>query len=293
MKKHPLPTGFMPGIYFNLSNDEYHKDKALSHSGINKILVSLPDYWVNSPLNPDRKFKKGDAMKFGEWCHTLLLEPERFYKTYNFAGSKNYLPGKETLTSVDYKLVKENVEALTKDPKTAAYFKGGYPEVSIFVRDPMTGVMLRIRVDYLRTFGSVDLKRLRTITNNQLGWLIADHGYDLQDYLYRFVIAEAKRQLRAGKIKAYGNYDPAWLKAFMDDEDTMFVFFVQRSEPPFVYRILTFDAEIQANARARVEDGIRKYQKAIESYGEKNWPLGSPVPEEFSIYHLPRRIFDN
>ena len=292
--KYKQPSGYAPGIYFGLHEDDYHRDKALSHSGITDILVSEMDYWENSPLNPHKKHKDSPAMAFGKQCHMMLLEEKKFFETYNIAGGR-WEKSKAgcTLTSSEFQLIKESAQIIKRDPDTAAYFQNGYPEVSIFVTDPATGIRLRIRVDYLRTFGCVDLKRLRSIQKKKLGYDIISYGYDIQDYLYRYVVGLAKQQLRAGKIKAYGDYDPAWLKAFMDDEDTMFVFFVQRSVRPYIYRIWHFDEHIRAEAKIITERGIQRYKHAIETYGETGWPDGSAKPGQFTIDDLPRRSLDD
>lgn len=292
MTKHSQPAGFAPGIYFNMSEDDYHGDKALSHSGITDILVSDRDYWENSALNPAREFKETDALKFGKRCHMMLMEEKKFFDTHNVAGS-GWKKDRITITSNEFALIKESTQIIRSDPATSDYFKHGYPEVSIFWVDPASSLRMRIRVDYLRTFGCIDLKRLRSIQKKKLGYDIIQYGYDLQDSLYREGVRQAKLALRAGKIKAHGDVDPVWLKAFMDDNDTMFVFFVQRSVRPYIYRVWHFDEHIRQEAKTLCERGIAKYKRAIETYGEAGWPYGSAKAETFSIDDMPRRSIDD
>lgn len=287
-KKHRQPDGFAPGIYFNMPEDAYHNDKALSHSGITDILISEMDYWENSPLNPEREFKESDAMKFGKRCHMMLLEEKKFFDMHNVAGS-GWKKDRVTITSNEFKLIKKSCDIIRSDPATSEYFKHGYPEVSIFWVDPATGIRLRIRVDYLRTFGCVDLKRLRSIQKKRLGYDIQQYGYDLQDYMYREGVAQAKIGLKKGTMQAHGEVAQSWLKAFMEDPDTLFVFFAQRSVRPFIYRIWHFDEYIREEAKQLVERGILKYKRAIETYGETGWPYGSAKAEIFSIDDMPRR----
>lgn len=300
-KKHKQPDGFAPGIYFNMPDDTYHNDKALSHSGITNILVSLMDYWEGSPLNPYKDYRETDALKFGKRCHMMLLEKDKFLATHNIAGG-SWQKGKPTIPSSEFQLIKESTRILRADPETNEYFLHGYPEVSIFWIDPATGIRLRIRVDYLRTFGCVDLKRLRSIQKKKIGYDVAQYGYDLQDHLYREGVRQAKIALRAGKIKAWDatkpdslvewKENPAWLKAFMDDPDTMFQFFVQRSVRPYIYKIWYFDEVIRRDAEALCQKGILKYKHAIETYGETGWPYGSARPEKFTCDDMPMRHFD-
>jgi len=301
MKKHKQPDGFAPGIYFNMPDDVYHADKALSHSGITNILVSLMDYWEASPLNPYREFKRSDALKFGTRCHMMLLEEKKFMQTYNVA-SKGWDKDKETIASSEFQLIKESTRILRADPDTNEYFLHGFPEVSIFFICPITGIRLRIRIDWLRTFGAVDLKRVKSIQTKKIGYDAAQYGWDIQQYLYTYGILQAKEGLRSGKMKAWDatnpkaivpwKADPVWLKAFTEDKDALFRLVVQRSVRPYIYRIWWFDEHIIANAQRLTEDGILKYKNAIEQYGETGWPYGSGRAEKFSIDNMPMRNFN-
>lgn len=47
-----------PGLYFGMSNEEYHADSALNTSGIKYILESPLTYWTNSTLNPEREVEE-------------------------------------------------------------------------------------------------------------------------------------------------------------------------------------------------------------------------------------------
>jgi hypothetical protein len=292
MKKHSQPKGLEPGIYFGLPEDKYHADPALSHGGMVHLLVHPLEYWHNSPLNPDKPFKETDAMTFGKRCHSLLLEPENFFKEYAVQGGKNYSVKKKFITRSDFQNISDSIEMIKAVPDAYSFFSNGYPEVTIVWRDEETGIMLRIRIDWLRYFGGIDYKRSKNIENNPLGWVIADYGYDIQDVLYRSGIAAIKGLLCRGKVKAHGLHDSKWLKNFMDEEETLFCFLFQRSIRPYVFRILTFEKEILDIASVRVRDAINIYKIHIQQYGVVSWPAGNPKPEEFSIYNLPRRIFD-
>jgi hypothetical protein len=287
------PDGLSPGIYFELSNEDYHKDSALSHSGMVNLLKSPLDFWSKSHMNPERKeFKPSDAMIFGTRCHELLLEPKRFYQTYNGTGKGWDINKKITINQSEFKKILASIEEIKAVPEDYAYFQDGFPEVSIIWEDPATGVRLRIRIDWLRTFGGVDYKRDRDIDDNALGWSIGRYGYDIQEVLYREGIAHAKEQLRQGKFKIFGTHDLVWLKRFQDEPRTYFRFFFQRSEAPYIYRIVWFDNDICSNARSHVEDAKRIYKEHIESHGTKRWPAKTTHSGEFSIYMLPKSAID-
>lgn len=296
--KNKQPAGLKPGIYFNLHNDAYHADPALSHSGMTKLLISYRDYWVHSPLNPDRpvwkKPKQGSAMWYGSMSHALLLEKSRFWRTYKVVGmshqgnSSDY----QWIGRDEYRELKAAIDEIREVPSAMALFEQGYPEVSIFWRCRVTGIMCRIRVDWLRHFGGIDYKRCRSTLNTQLGYQIAEHGLDLQDAFYREGIAEIKELLRTKKAVVEGDVDAEWLKAFIADEDALFRFFFQRSEAPYIFKVKYFDDDISSNARARIDDAKHLYKDSIARYGIEKPPAGTCEAEEFSIYHLPKRIFD-
>lgn len=293
MAKHKQPPGLAPGIYFGLPKEAYHSDPALGHSGMVDILESPLDYWIRSPLNPQRKDdRETDAMRFGDRCHLLLFEPDRFFEKYATAGMR-FTPGTTGLSSVEFLKIKESVDMIKRDKYAADHFAHGYPEVSIFWVDPESGVRLKIRVDYLRTFGGIDYKRCRSINRDFIGRQVADFGYDIQCWHYTDGIRHIKRLLKSGKVKAHGVVDKAWLKAFTEDPDCMFRFFFQRSDPPYVWRLFqSFDAEIMAIAQSDTRKAIDIYKNHVERYGSAMWPAGSNEAEELSIFHIPSWIRD-
>lgn len=291
---HPnQPKGFEPGIYFNMHEDKYHNDPAFNHSGMVNILTHPREYWEYSPLNPARTFKETDAMTYGKRCHSYLLEPDNFFKKYHVAGTKGGFDHKKVvLTPTEFYKIREAVDNIKQVPAAAKMFTDGYPEVTIIWDDPRTGIRCRIRLDWLRTFGGFDYKRCKDIQNNGLGWAIAEFGYDLQEALYRRGISEIKRLLREGKVKAHGLYDVKWLERFIADPRAGFAFIFQRSTRPFIFRIDEFDQEIQNMAETRIEDALDIYNENITAYGAEPWPPGDAKIGTFSIYHLPRRYFD-
>lgn len=292
MAKYKQPTGLAEGIYFGLSEDIYHDDPAFSHSGMVDILISPYDYWFKSVLNEKReKWKTTDAMVFGKRCHKFLLEGMDFFKHYNVHGMPND-DKKLWVSKPDWDKIYQSVQRIRTSPEGNEYFKLGYPEVSIFWRDPATGIMLRARVDYLRTFGAIDYKRIKGITTPEVGRAIRDQGLDIQAYLYCEGIERIRRLLRAGKITPQGTVDPAWLEAFTHDDDCIFRFFFQRSVPPYVWRIEYLDNDTMQVAGDFTRKAIQIYKHHIETYGPGEWPMGNGTATEFSFYNIPRRNYD-
>lgn len=70
-----------PGIYFNLSEDEYHADTALGSTDI-KLLATQPWVWQRNKLRPKAR-KVTDDMKWGTALHCRVLEgKEVFHERY-------------------------------------------------------------------------------------------------------------------------------------------------------------------------------------------------------------------
>lgn len=286
------PTGLPCGIYFNLPAERYHNDPAISRGGIAYLLQHYYLYWVNSPLNKNKKSlqkRQTEEMRLGEMRHEYIFEPAKFAAKYRSAYSK-YDASKETVPHELWEKLEKSAEALGDGREL--YFTDGYPEVTIVWLDPLTNLKFRARIDYLRTFGGMDYKTIHEITNVVIGQHVAKYCYDLQSGFYTPGLEVIKAGLRAGTVKAYGDHDPAWLKRFADDKTTGFGFCFQRSEPPFIFRFHFLPQDVLMNAEKQIRDGAQVYLDALAKFGaEKEWELGSLEMTEFPMRHIPQSIY--
>lgn len=292
------PQGIKEGIYFRMSNETYHKDPALSHSGMKNILVSWPDYWEKSCLNPAAaEYKPTDAMIFGSRSGELLLEPELFQAKYGTAtpadmGKKIYL------SSVMMQKLKVSIAAINNVPVARDHFLHGYGEVSIFFRHPQTGIMLRARIDYLRTFGAIDFKRIAQLHNNGIGRAVKDQALDIQHYLYCEAIRAGRRWLLEMSEEQLEDYaerervDINWLRAFMADEDLMFRFLFQRSVAPYIWEFGELEPDAIVEGCNATEKAIKLYCIGLQKFGIGAPPMGTGEVKAISQYHIPRRDYD-
>lgn len=290
------PHGLAEGIYFNLSNEEYHADPALSHSGMTSVLVSWPDYWVRSALNPQRKkYNPTDAMVFGSRAGTLLLEPELFYKSFNTAGRA---PNAKAMfiSSVEYDRLQEGRNAVMDVDIGREHFIQGYPEVSVFFK--MDGIMVRVRIDYLRTFGCIDYKRIAEVNNIAVGRAVKAQGLDIQNFLYLEGVKAARlmlARLNDAELQAFAlreKVDYLWLKDFRTDTDLLFRFLFQRSTPPYIWEFRELENEVLSEGAHAVFAAVRRYKKGLELYGIGRPPMGQNTVKTISQYHVPRRDYD-
>lgn len=293
------PQGRAAGIYFHLSNEDYHADPALSHSGMTQLLVSWQDYWVRSCHNPKRsEYKPTEAMKFGDRSGHLLLDPTSFhaqYSTYGRVGNKH---GGIYLSSIEYKNLTDSVDCVLDVPIGKEHFSNGYPEVSIFWKDKLSGVMLRCKIDYLRTFGAIDFKRIASVDNYGIGRAVKSQGLDIQNFLYIEGIKAGREMLRAMSHKELSAFaarekvDIDWLKSFMNDEDVLFRFLFQRSTPPWIWEFRELEESVLIEGANAVEHALKRFKHGIEKYGTGMPPMGSPVVKTISQFHVPRRDYD-
>lgn len=71
--EHPLVHA--SGVYFGMSEEEYHGALALSASGIKWLRVSTLDWWARSPLNLDREEEEDtEAKTIGKAYHKRIIE---------------------------------------------------------------------------------------------------------------------------------------------------------------------------------------------------------------------------
>lgn len=292
------PQGLAEGIYFGLDDEKYHNDPALSHSGMTKLLVSWPDFWVNSSLNPERKKKQPtEAMEFGKRSGMLLTQPKVFHQSYNTHGRSSPTAKGNWLSSIEWQKLTESVDAIIDVDIGAQHFRDGYAEVAVVWRDPTTGIMLRIKVDFLRTFGIIDVKRIKAMDDWTIGNAVRDQGLDIQNYLYLEGMKAARRMLvdmghegRAEFAQAQ-KVDPIWLEEFTHDKDLMFRFLFQRSTPPYIWDFVELEEDAIVEGANSTFSALKRYQDGMQAYGVKKPPMGRNRVRKIGQFVIPRRRY--
>lgn len=199
------PENPIPGIYYDVPNEVYHScRKAISNSMLSEIHDSVSNYARNltSPVNEE----KLRAFEIGTAVHALLLEPERFKEDYAIPPNYNLRTnkgkddldawkarnaGKYMLTYPEYEHVQYMRDSMLADPRISLWLQAdGKPEVVIVARDPETGLLLKIRTDWLVETDDVvvclDIKTTETITKFRKDFFTL--RYDVQDAFYTNVL---------------------------------------------------------------------------------------------------------
>jgi exodeoxyribonuclease VIII len=291
------PSGIKPGIYFNLSNEEYHSDSAISCSNIKDLLISPLKYWNNSPLNPDRKRKETTAKSTGTALHCLLMEKEKFKQDYivlpkleidsdfyrkesqnpdfltkyalrktKDAKTFEYIGSQTVIKEEDFEEIKAAISSFEAQSAAGALFQDGYAEVSIFWQDEETGLMCKCRPDYLTPNYIADYKSIADIEKI---------GRDLVSYKYHFQAAYYLEGMNQFRKYYQRDEDPFTICKKLNEltkiDHNNFIFAFQEKEAPYLVRLKTLSEEVLDIGRQKFRLGLEIYKENIEKYGVGKW----------------------
>lgn len=211
--------------------------------------------------------------------------------------------GKTFLSKDQFTRIDRAAEVLAADPYVTAALTGGMPEVSFFVRDPETGVMLKARMDYVRPRSTIDIKTFSNSRGKPVEKAIFEaiyyESYYLQCVFYHQVREIARRQLAAGEIQTFGNVSEQWLKGFLETRDHGFgLVFIESTEPFDLRFVLLKQAEVPgadtnaywSTAQLRIADLTFRYAKCLERYGAEEWREQKP-PHVLEDSDMPQLMF--
>lgn len=200
-----------PGIYPNLSNEEYHADReSYSRSALMAFKRAPYHYWAEY-LNPARPAKEATpTMIFGSAFHTYVLEPEIFENEYDIGPPKILLKdvGREAFDL--YKVHVERIEKSTKkiipyndavimkammwslrgNRQAWELIQGAKYEQSYFWEDRESGLIVKARPDILHPNMIVDLKTCADASPRGFQNAMASGGYHIQGSMVREAIRE-------------------------------------------------------------------------------------------------------
>lgn len=285
-----------PGLYFNLPEELYFTDSALSRTSIKQLLESPHEYWLDSPMNPawkpphlrndtnaDKKRKR--EMEDGKAFHTLLLEPHLFPEQFKVIPGDPLTPdGRPIIERARFMEMKQQVDIVKEMEIPKQLLQDGYPEVTLVWRDEITGAMFKTRHDYFREFCSVDYKTIYRLNDGAVKAHMRTYAYDLQAALYFEARVVLKKLLKEKKAGVWGCNDSAFIKRFMDDPDDMFAFIFQKTEAPYTARMIHLDDDSMEKSALEVLKAKHIYNYNMEKYGTRmKWPVSEGQLEEFSL----------
>jgi hypothetical protein len=258
-----IPPMFVSGM----PNEVYHSHhEGISSTGLKTMLRSSAHFKYKPARSPSR------AMMIGTAIHAALLEPEYFKNSYIVLTSKvkdrkaaEYKQavkdhGEElVLMSGESDKVIGMQEAVLSNPLMASRLTGkGWRELSLFVRDFDTGVLVRVRFDLLLESGIiVDLKKTQDARQEAFSKSINTYEYDLSAALYADAFEWATGEQVPFEFAAVEEEMPHGCKLYRPCETTM-------------------------------QEGRRKYRLALDTFAECEktgvWPsLPCDEPEIISL----------
>lgn len=190
-----------PGIYHDISNEDYHAGDGVSKSQLDMVALSpaLLQWQKSAPVDTE----KLKALDMGTALHCLLLEPDEFDKRFIVAPQFNRrtTAGKEDesaflrdvegmgMTVMDAeqgrKLNLMRDSALAHPAARWMLEAEGYCEASHYWVDPVTGELCRIRPDKRLTNHPVLLDVKKVADMDRFARHIEEFRYHVQDAMYR------------------------------------------------------------------------------------------------------------
>ncbi|MEQ1969817.1 PD-(D/E)XK nuclease-like domain-containing protein [Xenorhabdus nematophila] len=185
-----------PGIYYDISNEDYHKDEAIGSTTIKAVSVSPANLYFNP-------FKGNKSSQIGTAIHSALLEPDVFERDFILRGDIKTRASKEYKEILQYAgaekiLIGSEVETINKMIESAHrntdfmdYVSAkGYSEVSMFATCPETGLNLKCRFDRLSDSHPypLDIKSCRDATERGFSQAFGKFHYHVQAAFYLYVL---------------------------------------------------------------------------------------------------------
>ena len=253
------------GIYTRdqLSNEQYHKSAGISKSGLDLIDRSPAHFKAKA-------FESTRAMEIGSAIHCAVLEPEIYsaeYAVIDCEGQRSAIykaackdrAASNVLTQAEGDRVSGMHDAVYGyKPSRIIMDLPGRNELSVYAKDPETGVLVKCRFDRLLDCGiAADLKKTRDARPDAFTKAIDNYRYYVQAAFYMDVYKWATGEtLQAFKFIAIEESAPHGCRVYPIDE-------------------------------LSIEFGRMAYRTALNTYADclakDNWPAYAEEEQEIGI----------
>lgn len=142
------------------SIEEHHASAAVGSTMIKVMIERTPAHYLHAIENPR---KDTAALKFGRDLHQAILEPKHFKENLIvppvFAGVGSKLAreqwylknhGKTIVDAEDLEVIEKILKNISKHKQASKLLTDGNAEESIFWEDAETGILCKIRPDFIR-----------------------------------------------------------------------------------------------------------------------------------------------
>jgi hypothetical protein len=188
------------GLVPEIRNEDYHAGPGISSSNVILAGGQSPAHFKAAKANPK---EPTPALIMGNAIHVAVLEPELLDDYVTFvpddckgnsgaakAAKKDFLEesaGKYILPSEeDFDRVRRIADSVYAHGPASRLLTGGKPESSGYWKDPETGLLMKLRSDYLRVDDgiSVNLKSATDASEREFQRSVAQYKYHWQTGIY-------------------------------------------------------------------------------------------------------------
>lgn len=146
---------------------------------IERLFQADPNIEIFDKLREENLFRQGQPMEMEFEGETVL--------TYG---------GKIPVDGQVWDDAHRAMETVRNHSEANAYIQDGLPEVAILARDPITGLMLKVKFDWLRfDDAAVDVKTTQSTKPEDFSRQLFNLHYDVQQEFYKYVAAVAGIQV--------------------------------------------------------------------------------------------------
>lgn len=260
----PILNGQEPatGIY-EITNEAYHSGPAVSKSMLDTFNKSPRHFWA-AYLDPNRNPRESTtAFDIGTVVHGFVLEPDSIEEEYvvppeinrrTKAGKAEWAEfleaneGKIMLTQEQLDMARYMADSILEHPVAGSLFSGGLAEKSFYWKDPATGLLCRVRPDYLREDVLVDLKTTRSADAIEFAKSVANYRYFVQAPYY----CDGVRETTGGALAP----------------DTMIFVGVEKT-PPYLVNTFVLDERAIAQGRKEYRSNLKGLAECMRN---DRWP---------------------
>lgn len=269
------------GIYYGMSNADYHSSPGISKSGLDLIARS-PAHFYAKYIDPNRPPEKdqSSAQLDGELAHCAILEPNELNKRFvvgpNVIRStkawkefSDALPNGVTGIKPDQKSTALNQAVSVRNiPDIDSALDDGWAEVSAYWIDKETGVLCKCRPDFVHRANAtsrilIDAKTCGNASPEEFARMIAKHRYHVQDAWYSDGYENASGERVIG-----------------------FLFAAVEMDYPFAASAIQIDDESREQGRIEYRRNLNTYAECLAS---NIWPA---YGNEVHLVRLPGWAFD-
>lgn len=263
------------GIYYGMSNEEYHADEAIGSTSIKAISVSPANLYFN-------KFKGSKSANIGTAIHAALLEPDVFERDFILDESLKTRASKEYKSLVSSGMKEEHifigseVETINRMVEASQlneyfmYYMGtsGKSEVSMFTTCPETGLRLKCRFDRISDSlpYPLDVKSCQDASERGFSQAFGKYHYHIQAAFYLYV-----------------------LKLVTGRDVNQFCFFAQENKAPYRNCMYYIGDDSLELGRKEMMRSLSTLKRCIEGELDKR----DGIALQSSEINLPSYMFDD